>query len=283
MAGSRVARPLCQATNPQILDEGTMCLASSPVPGPVGVRRANDDESLLDEALAGLEAEAETFAWRFINDARARQAYVTRIRAMSDQILKDVRSGLVSAEEGAAFANRMRNAIMDEIRGATSAIGRVGAEAAKVSGQTLEEGIEKASKKLFPGKTFAELSTAQKRQVFMEVVEASGRSSSRVSSRIPAWTRLGRGLIVVTVAISAVNIWMAKNKVKQGIKEGATLLGGALGGAAASASAGFLCGPGAPVCVTVLFIVGGVAGAIIANSAAEVALDQQDIVSWLGE
>lgn len=33
----------------------------------------------------------------------------------------------------------------------------------------------------------------------------------------------------------------------------------ALGGAAAKATAGFLCGPGAPVCVTILFVSRGLA------------------------
>ena len=76
---------------------------------------------------------------------------------------------------------------------------------------------------------------------------------------------------------------MAQNKLKQGIKEGASIAGGALGGAVANASVGFLCGPGAPVCVTVLFVIGGVAGALLASAASEVILDQKEIVAWLGE
>ena len=54
-------------------------------------------------------------------------------------------------------------------------------------------------------------------------------------------------------------MWMAQNKLKQGIQEGASIAGGALGGAVANASAGFLCGPGAPVCVTILFVSRGLA------------------------
>ncbi|NTV95284.1 MAG: hypothetical protein HGA75_07670 [Thiobacillus sp.] len=172
---------------------------------------------------------------------------------------------------------------MDEIRAITSAIGRAGAEAQKAAGLTLDEAIAKAANKLFPGQSFADLAPVQKRQVFMEVIEASGRSSPRFTSQIPKWTRFGRGLAVVTVAISIYNIWEAKNRVRQGVKEGATLLGGALGGAAASASAGFVCGPGAPVCVTALFVVGGIAGALAASSAADCALEQSEIVAWLGE
>jgi hypothetical protein len=238
---------------------------------------------VLEEALHALEAEATNFAWRFINDAHARTAYANRIKEMSLTVLRDVDKGVVSVEEGAAFANRMRNVIMEEIRGITSAIGRAGAEATKAAGQTLEEAIEKAVQKLFPGKAFGQLASVEKRAVFTEVIEASGRSGSKFTSQIPKWNRYGKGLVVVTAAVAIVNIWMAQNKLKQGIKEGATIAGGALGGAAANASAGFLCGPGAPVCVTVLFVIGGVAGALFASAASEVILDQKEIVKWLGE
>lgn len=238
---------------------------------------------ILEEALHALEAEAANFAWRFINDGHARSAYVNRITEMSQVVLRDVDKGVVSVEEGAAFVNRMRNVIMEEIRGVTSAIGRAGAEAVKATGQTLEEAIEKAVQKLFPGKTFGQLGAVQKRAIFVEVIEASGRSKLKFTSQITTWTRYGKGLVVVTAAVAIINIWMAQNKLKQGIKESASIAGGALGGAAANASAGFLCGPGAPVCVTVLFVIGGVAGALLASAASEVILDQKEIVAWLGE
>lgn len=98
----------------------------------------------------------------------------------------------MSAVEGARVANQARNLIMDEIRAITSAIGRAGAEAQKAAGLTLAEAIAKAANKLFPGQLFADLAPVQKRQVFMAVIEASGRSSSRFTSQIPKWTRFGR-------------------------------------------------------------------------------------------
>jgi hypothetical protein len=284
MAGYTLAGPMCQATRPLIIDQGTMCRAPSPSPAFYSTKSGSSSGSnSLDAAVDALQAEAQNFAVHYLTSAEARAAYVRRIKEMSERILMDVRSGSVSAEQGAAFASRMRNVIMEETRSITSAIARAGAEVAKANPLTLEQAIEKAVQKLFPSKSFESLNPSQKRQVFMEVVEASGRSNKAFTSQIPRWTRLGRGLIVVTVAISAVNIWMARNKAKQGIKEGATLLGGALGGAAANASAGFLCGPGAPVCVTALFIIGGVAGAILADSATDALLGQQEIVTWLGE
>ncbi|WP_143074192.1 hypothetical protein [Roseateles sp. YR242] len=202
---------------------------------------------------------------------------------MSKTIRADVLAGKVTAADGAAFAVQARNVIMEEVRAITSAIGKAGAESIKGQGLTLEKALDKSVDKLFPGKSFAELSTVQKQRVFVEIVEASGRSSPKVTGQIPRWRTMGRGLLVVTVAISIYNIWEAKNKLRQGIKEGATLAGGALGGAAATASAGLICGPGAPVCVTALFIVGGVVGAISAGAATDLVLDQRDVVKWLGE
>jgi hypothetical protein len=273
--------PACQVRNPRSIDFGTLALVASAPPGLQRGRSAERRE--LEEALKALQSQAEIFAWRFINDARARRLYVERIAASSRDLLRDVEAGVLSPAEAARIANQARNTIMEEIRAITSAIGRAGAEATKATGLTLEAAIEKSVKKLFPGKGFAELSTLEKRAVFMEVVEASGRSSPRFTSQIPKWTRFGKGLAVVTIAISVYNIWEAENKLRQGVKEGATLLGGALGGAAATASAGFVCGPGAPVCVTALFVIGGIAGALAADAAADYVLDQRVIVEWLGE
>lgn len=281
--GGRVPGPQCQASDPQIIDTSTLCVARTPMPGVLGEDTHRPELQALDAALDALQSQAQNFAWRFINDARARAAYVSRIAEAAAQIRRDVLAGVVSAEDGARFANEARNLIMEESRAITSAIGRAGAQAAKASGLTLDEAIDKSAKKLFPGNSFADLTVAQRRQVFMEVIEASGRSRPSLSNQIPKWTRFGRSLAVVTVAISAYNIWEAKNKVRQSTKEGATLLGGALGGAAANASAGFLCGPGAPVCVTALFIIGGVAGALVFSAAADYALDQQEVVDWLGQ
>lgn len=276
--GGRLSGPVCQ-----LIDDGTMCLAPTPAPDALCHAVLVDDSIALEESLAALQSQAEIFAWRFINDANARQAYVSRIKAAAQELMRDVQAGKLSADEAARIANAARNTILEEVRTITSAMGRAGAEAAKATGLTLDQALDKAVKTFFPGKNFAELAAGQKRQVFLEIVEASGRSSTKVTSQIPKWTRFGKGLAVVTVAISAYNIWQSQNKLRQGMKEGATLAGGALGGAAATASAGFLCGPGAPACVTVLFIIGGIAGALTASSAADYVLDQQEMVAWLGE
>jgi hypothetical protein len=266
-----------------MVDNGTTCLACTPQPGALRQGSGGADIVELDKALAALQSQAQNFAWNFIKDAKARASYVSRIAEMAEQIRRDVRAGRLSAREGAQFANHARNVIMDETRAVSSAIGRAKAVAAKPAWLSLDEAIDKAVKELFPGKRFAELDAASRRKVFEEVIEASGRSRPSFTNRIPHLKRLGRGLVVVTVAISIYNIWEAENKIRQSAKEGMTMGGGALGGALATASAGFVCGPGAPACVTVLFVVGGIAGALAASYAADVVLDQQAVVGWLGE
>lgn len=277
---ARIPGPICQETRPQYLDRGTLCLAASPVASSSGGRCHALWQ--LDQALAALQASAQNFAWRFIRDANARSTYVQRIAQAAAELRADVVAGRVGAAEGAALAVQTRNTILEEVRAITSAIGKAGAQSIKPQGMTLDDALQKAAEKLFPGRHFADLNVAQKRQVFNEVIEASGRSKPRITGQIPKWTRIGRGLAVVTIAISVYNIWEAQNKLRQSAKEGATLIGGALGGAAANASAGFLCGPGAPICVTALFVIGGVAGAIVAGMAADEVLDQREIVGWLG-
>lgn len=88
-----------------------------------------------------------------------------RIAETARIIRADVLAGKMTAAEGEAFAVQARNVIMEEIRAITSAIGKAGAEAMKGQGLTLEMALDKAVKKLFPGKSFAELSATQKRQV----------------------------------------------------------------------------------------------------------------------
>src|SRR6185369_8396354 len=150
MAG-QVPGPLCQLSQPQYVQDGTLCLAQSPAPGSVQHRDASAPElRALEDALAALQSQAEIFAWRFIKDANARKAYVTRIAASARQLLADVHAGVLSPAEAARIANSARNVIMEEVRAITSAMGRAGAEAAKASGLTLEPAIDKAVQKLFP-------------------------------------------------------------------------------------------------------------------------------------
>ena len=67
----------------------------------------------------------------------------------------------------------------------------------------------------------------------------------------------GRGLIVISIALSVYTVATADDKLNAASRE-ATITGAGIGGGlAGGAIAGLVCGPGAPVCVTVGAFVGG--------------------------
>ena len=274
--------PVCQEINPVCVDEETMCLAASPQPNSLGQNGVED--YLLKMALTALEAKALNFGRAFINDASVRENYVRKIRQMSEEILADVRAGRASAEAGAELARDLRNHIMEQVRAQSSFIGRAAAERLKASGKTIEQLIEETSKKLFPGSNFSDLTRPQRRKVFEAIIESSGRSRPTVTVKIARWRFMGRACLIFTIAVSTYNIWTAKNRVHAGLREGLVLGGGAAGGALAGAATGLVCGPGAPVCSSVLFVVGGIMGALAGTATADY-LDSElrELADWLGE
>ena len=139
MAGGEVQGPLCEAQLFTPIEDGTLCRSDSPRPGPLGSSSA---ESYLRAALDDFAASARNFGAAFIKDARARANYVRKIEEMSRRVLADVRAGRETAEAGAEFAQRMRDAIMEETRQQSSAIGKAAAQAMKPSGKTLAQLIE---------------------------------------------------------------------------------------------------------------------------------------------
>ena len=286
MAGGNAPGVTCVQTRPTApLADGSLCLQPSAMPGSMGAQASRVREfDALREALAALEATALNFGRAFINDAGVRENYVRKIHQMAQQVLDDVRAGRATAQEGARFAVEMRNAIMEEARLQSSVIGRAQAERLKAAGKPLAALVDEKVAKLFPGRTFAQLSVVERRQVFESIIESAGRSRASVTASIPRWRLVGRGCVVFTVAVSTYNIWTAENKVHAGLREGLVLGGGAAGGALAGAATGLVCGPGAPVCSTALFIVGGIMGALAGSTAADLYDEQlREFADWLGE
>lgn len=76
----------------------------------------------------------------------------------------------------------------------------------------------------------------------------------------------GRGLIVISLAISAYNIATSTDKVSAAGKELLSISASIGGGIAGGAIAGLACGPGAPVCVTIGAFVGGALAAFGVHS-----------------
>lgn len=78
-------------------------------------------------------------------------------------------------------------------------------------------------------------------------------------------SKLGRGLLVVTLGTAVYNIASAESKGKALAREGIILGSGFAGGAAGGAVAGLACGPAAPLCVTAGVFIGGALGALGAD------------------
>lgn len=217
--------------------------------------------SELDDALLILEAEAASFARIFIQDSKVRFSYMKQTSTMSAEIRAAYDAGRITASEGAQQANQYRNVILEASRMKSSALGTAKATKLKANGKTLGELLEYYAKKKFSS-PFTRLSANQEKEVYLEVIEAAGRSRPKVNAAAVKMSRLGKGFVVLTIGIAVYNIATAENKTEAVIREGATIGGGMLGGAAGGAAAGLLCGPGAPICSGVGIFVGGALGAL---------------------
>lgn len=233
---------------------------------------ASSVNPILDEAIRAMEAEFVSFAARFIQDSRVRANYVSQARALSAEILEKVAKNQISAAEGAAEANAMRNGLLDAGRLNSSDIGRALAESEKAAGLTLSQLVERYSQRLYQ-RSFAQLSAAEQDLVFVEVVKAAGRPNPRFTGLARNLGKAGKGLLVVSLALAVYTIVTSERPGRELAKQGVVLGVGFGGSVAAGAAAGLVCGPGAPVCVAV----GAFAGGLVFALGADLAFD------WLWE
>ncbi len=204
---------------------------------------------------------ATNFTYRFINDGTIRISYINQVKQLSYEYKFKVSSHQISVQNAAMQVNLIRNEILEAQRLKSSDIGRAKAVGLKKTGLTLNELTEKYSQIKYD-KQFFKLSSHQKNQVYLEIIESSGRPRDSVSAAASKLTKLGQGLIVVTLGIAVYNIALAKDKTKATAKEGLIIGGGFAGGATGGALAGIACGPGAPVCVSAGVFIGGALGAL---------------------
>ena len=147
---------------------------------------------------------------------------------------------------------------MEIMRSRSTPVGRAIAEQIKSKGKTLNELIAKKALEQFgQNANFNALTPAQQNTVYAEIVKSAGKDSPRVSARMGKLSHAGRGLVVLSLAISTYSIATADDKVDATKHELAVTGAGIGGGIAGGAIAGLACGPGAPVCVTVGAFVGG--------------------------
>ena len=220
------------------------------------------DRKLFDNAVTALQGTLANAGAHLTIDSATRSAYNKQIRIMAEELRKDARAGKISWANAAKQANVARNTILDLFRWRSTPVGRAVAQRLKANGRTLNDLIAKKSQSLY-GKdsNFNNLKETQKNKVFGEIVKSAGKPNADLSSTMKKLGHAGRGLIVLTIAISVYNIATAEDKIVAAKKEGSITAGGIAGGVAGGALAGLACGPGAPVCVTVGAFIGGVLGA----------------------
>ncbi|MBV1882431.1 MAG: hypothetical protein KUG82_12405 [Pseudomonadales bacterium] len=217
-----------------------------------------NDKAVFESAIRALELEIANVGVHLTLDSAARQAYAKQIRAMSTELKMLVSTGKISWAQAAEQANETRNLIMDVVRNRSTPVGRSMAQQIKQQGRTLNEIIAKKCKSLYGGSvSFNDLPLAKKNKIYSEVVTSAGKSDPKVTMAMKKLSHAGRGLIVISIALSVYTVATAENKVDAAGKEIVVTGAGIGGGIAGGALAGLACGPGAPVCVTVGAFVGG--------------------------
>ncbi|AFU98515.1 hypothetical protein [Simiduia agarivorans] len=215
----------------------------------------------VDKAIRDMEVQAVNFGYRFIGDAKVRQAYMRQTKQFSRELIASVESGAITPKQAATTANQMRNELMEFARVRSSDIGRAKAKALKARGLNLDDLMNKYANSLFK-KPFRLLNGAEKDRVFIEIVESAGRARPKVNAQAARLGVAGKALWVLAAGIAIYNISVADNKWKATGREAANLGGGFAGGAAGGALAGIWFGP---VGVAVGVVIGGVIGAISAD------------------
>ena len=216
------------------------------------------ERDAFDSAIAALRADFTAMAAMTVNDAHVRRLYQQEVTRLARALEQEAIAGRISWHTAAQRAQTLRNDVMSLMRGRTSSVGRALAEYMKRDGLTRETLLARYSERLFGrGVPFTSLDASQQARVHAEIVAAAGRASPQVNAMLARWSQIGRGVIVVSLAVSVYAVVVDEDPGRAALREGVVLGAGIGGGVAGGAAAGLLCGPGAPLCVTVGAFVGG--------------------------
>lgn len=216
------------------------------------------DEDAFENAIKSLEATTASAGMHLEIDTTARRIYAREIKAMSDNLRREVARGRLTWALAAEQAHNTRNVVMELTRSRTTPVARAFAEHKKAEGRGLNALVAEKAAKLF-GKyaVFAKLTPSQQNRVFAEIVASAGRSQPTITRNMLRLSYVGRSVILLSLALSTYNVLTARNKSTAVKRELVTTSAGIGGSIAAGALAGLACGPGAPVCVTIGAFVGG--------------------------
>ncbi|QKJ88301.1 hypothetical protein PMPD1_3381 [Paramixta manurensis] len=212
----------------------------------------------FESSINALQGDVSAAAARLSVDPRLRLEYSKRIKEMAADLRAKANSGIITWEKAALEAQETRNLVMEIVRTRSTPLGRAMAEKMKTSGKTFNELVANKTVSLFGRQAnFVNLSDGQKNRVYASIVESAGRSNARVDLRMRQLSTAGKGLIILSIAISVYEIYNAQDKIAETTKQAVIVSSGVAGGWAGGAVAGLMCGPGAPVCVLISGFVGG--------------------------
>jgi hypothetical protein len=216
------------------------------------------DEETFENAIKSLEATTASIGMHLEIDSVGRRIYAREIKAMSDNLRREVARGKLTWAQAAEQAQATRNIVMQLVRSRTTPVARAFAESKKAEGRSLNALVAEKTEKLF-GKNalFAKLTPSKQNRVFAEIVASAGRSQPTITRNMLRLSYLGRSVILLSLALSTYNVLTARNKSSAIKRELVTTTAGISGSIAAGALAGLACGPGAPACVTIGAFVGG--------------------------
>jgi hypothetical protein len=227
----------------------------------------DENQELFEREIRSLEAQLANAGAHLTIDATARAAYAREIKRMADTLRAEAAAGRITWVQAAGQAQETRNTVMTIIRSRSSSVGRAVAQRIKAQGYTLNELVARQTSRMYgPAAIFERLSAGRKNAVYAAIVNSAGKSNPAVTQTMSRLSRVGRGVIFLSLGLSIYNVATSANKVAAVGREVAVGGGGIVGGMAGGALAGMACGPGAPVCVTVGAFVGGALAAFGVSS-----------------
>lgn len=226
--------------------------------------REGDEEErkAFEQAIKLLESQTANVGAHLTIDSATRTAYSKEIKTMSNALRDRAASGKITWGDAARQANETRNLILEVFRARSTSVGRAMAQKLKMRGASLNHLV--ASHTVLVHGTqvdFSRLTQSKKNAVYASIVTSAGRSNPKVSTAMARLSFAGRGLLVMSVGISAYNVAMSNNKLATASQELVSTSASIGGGLAGGALAGLACGPAAPVCVTIGAFVGGAVAA----------------------
>jgi len=188
---------------------------------------------------------------------------------MSQGVIEQVNSGELTWEKVASAAQEARNKTMENLRRKSTPVGLAYAQWKKREGKTLEELLERNTKKLYGSSIqFKDLATNfEKYRVYAAIVKSSGTPDKELVAAMKRLGPAGRGLLVLTLALSVYEVSTAESKVIAATREVNTVGAGIAGSLVAGklAALGVVCGLGAPICIGAGAFIGGTLSDYVAS------------------